>query len=103
MTDITLGHGLALSIAFLDQNGNPMLKTPAPDAPPAWSNTTPATETLAVAADGLTAQATSVAVGTDSISVSATVGGAVFAASVIVNVNAVPQVLTSIAIVATAT
>ena len=103
MTDITLGHNLNLSIAYLDQDGNPMLVTPTPDAPPVWTNTTPATETLAVAADGNTAVATSVAIGSDSISLALTVGGVAFSASIIVNVNAAPQVLTSIAIVATAT
>ena len=88
-------------VVYLDADGNPMLTTPTPDSPPVWSNTTPATETLAVAADGLTAVATSVAVGTDSISVTDIVGGQTFSASIIVNVGAKPQVLTSIQIAAT--
>jgi hypothetical protein len=103
MTDITLGHGLDLSITYLDQDGNVMLTTPTPDSPPVWSNTTEATETLIVAADGLTAQTTSVAVGADTVSVTATVGGVAYSASLIVNVQAPPQVLTSIAINAVAT
>ena len=103
MTDITMGHGLSLSITYLDENGNVMLTTPTPDSPPVWSNTTEATETLIVAADGLTSQTTSVAVGADTISVTATVGGTAFSASLIVNVTAPPQVLTSIAINAVAT
>src|SRR5260221_4975806 len=85
MTDITLGQGLDLSISYLDQNGSPMLTTPAPDAPPTWSNTTPATETIALSADGLTAHATTVAPGSDTISVSVVVGGATYAATLGVN------------------
>lgn len=103
MTDITLGHGLDLSIIYLDQNGNPMLTTPTPDGPPTWTQTTPATETLVVAPDGLTAQATSVAVGTDSISLNVSVGGSTFSASLLVNVTTAPQVLTSVAINAVVT
>lgn len=98
MTDITLGQGLDLSLAFLDQNGQPMTVTPVPDAAPIWSNSTPATETLTVSADGFTAQTASVAAGTDTITASATVGGATFSATLVVNVAAPPQVLTSIAI-----
>lgn len=100
MTTLTVGHKLALAIAFLDANGNPMLTTPTPDSPPAWSNTTPATETLVAAADGLSAVATSVAPGTDSISLSVVVGGATFSASLGVEVDAAPQVLTSVQITA---
>ena len=100
MTDVTLGHKINLSIAYLDQNGNPMLTAPTPDAPPSWSNTTPATETLAVDPTGNTATATTVAVGTDVIDLSVTVGGQTFTATLGVNVSPVPQVLTSVAIVA---
>lgn len=103
MTDITLGHGLDLSISYLDQDGNPMLVTPTPDSAPAWTQTTPATETLVVGADGNTAHAQSVAVGSDSIGVTVVVGGTTFTASIIVNVAAAPQVLTSVGIVAVAT
>lgn len=98
MTDVTLGHSIALSIEYLDQNGNPMLTPVTPDAPPAWANSTPATETLTVAPDGNTATANTVAVGTDVISLALKVAGADFSATLGVNVTAVPQVLTSIAI-----
>lgn len=101
MTTVTVGHSIALAIAFLDANGNPMLTTPTPDSPPVWSNTTPATETLVAAADGLSAVATSVAPGTDAISLTVPVGGASFAASLSVEVDAAPQVLTSVQIVPT--
>jgi len=103
MTDITLGHGLDLSITYLDQNGNPMLVTPTPDAPATWTQTNPETETLVVGADGNTAATTSIAVGSDSIGLSVTVGGATYTASLIVNVTEVPQVLTGVAINAVVT
>ena len=101
MTDITLGHGLDLSITFLDQDGNPMLSPQTPDAAPSWTQTTPATEQLNVDAGGLTAHTKSLAVGQDSIGLSVVVGGNTFSAALAVNVNAVPQVLTSIQIAAT--
>lgn len=101
MTDITLGHGIDMAIAFLDQNGNPMLVTPVPDAAPVWTQTTPATETLTVDAGGLTAHTKSVAIGQDSIGLSVVVGGATFSATLSVNVAAAPQVLTSVAITPT--
>ena len=98
MVDVTVGHQIACSISYLDQNGNPMLTTPTPDSPPVWANTTPATETIVPSADGLTCQATTVAVGTDVISVTDIVAGVSFSATLAVNVTAVPQVLTNIAI-----
>lgn len=93
------GAPLALAIAFLDQHGNPMSTAPTPDSPPTWTNTTPADETLSVAADGLTCQATAVAAGTDEIDLTVVVGGKSFAASLAVTVAAEPQVLTSVEIV----
>lgn len=102
MTKVTVGHKIALSIIYLDQNSNPMLAAPTPDAPPTWSNTTPATETLVAAADGLSANTTALAVGTDSVSLSLAVGSATFSASLSVEVDAAPQVLTSITIDAVA-
>ena len=98
MTDVTLGHKINFSIVYLDQNGNPMLTTPTVDKPPAWSNTTPTTETLTVSPDGLTATANTLAVGTDVVNLSVQVGGAPFSATIGVNVTAIPQVLTSIQI-----
>ena len=101
MENVTLGHVIALAISYLDQNGQPMVTAPTPDSPPTWTDTTPATETLVVAADGSTAQATPIAVGTDTINLSVVVGGATFAAALNVNVSAAPQVLTSVAVSAT--
>lgn len=93
------GPPLSLAIAFLDQNGQPMATTPKPDSPPAWSNTTPASETLAASADGLTCTDTAVAAGTDTVNLSVVVGGKTFSASLNVTVSPAPQVLTSVEIV----
>lgn len=98
MITTTLGHSIVCTIVVLDQNGNPMLVQPAPDAVPVWTNTTPATETLLTSPDGLTTVANGVAVGTDSIGVSVVIGGATFTASLEVEVDAAPQVVTSVAI-----
>jgi hypothetical protein len=98
MTDVTVGHKIALSIGYLDTAGNPMVVTPTPDAPPVWTQTTPATETLVAATDGLTATATAVAAGSDTISLALAVGGQQFTASLAVTVTAAPQVLGSIVI-----
>jgi hypothetical protein len=100
-TIITVGHKLGLAIEYLDQNGNPMLVTPTPTDIPVWSNANPAVETLSVAADGLSATGTPVAPGNDTVSLSVTVGGQTFTATLAVEVDAAPQVLTSVEIVPT--
>lgn len=100
-TDV-VGQSLPLSIAFLDQNGQPMVNAPAPDSPPVWSNTTPGVETVVAAPNGLTAVATALSAGGDTINLSLAVGGVAFTASLDVTVTAPAppaQVLTSIAIV----
>lgn len=101
MTDVTVGHKLALEIAYLDQNGNPMLTPQRPDAAPVWSNTTPAVETLAVAADGNSATTTALTAGADVVSLTLVVGGATFSATLAVTVQEAPQVLTKVQINAT--
>ena len=98
-TNFTVGSTLSLSIAYLDQHGQPMTTAPTPDSAPAWSNTTPATETLAPAADGLTCVATGDAPGSDTVDLTVVVGGATFTATLAVEVEAAPQVLTSVEIV----
>src|SRR6266849_673878 len=97
---VNVGHNVSFSLLFLDQQGNPMLVTPTPDAPPVWSDTTAATGTLTAAANGLTASEVALAAGTDTVNVSLMVGGVVFPGSIDVTVQAVPQILTSIAILA---
>lgn len=96
--NVSVGHTVSMSLLFLDQNGNPMIVTPTPDAPPAWTDTAPATGTLTAAANGLTATEIAIAAGTDTVSVALAVGGVSFSASVAIDVAAAPQVLTSIAI-----
>jgi hypothetical protein len=98
---LTVGHTVDFALVFLDQNGNPMLVTPVPDAAPIWSDITPATGTLTPAASGLTASELAIAAGSDTVSVSLMVGGVSFSASIDVTVTSVPQVLTSVAIAAT--
>ena len=95
---VTVGHIVNCSLVFLDQDGNPMVTTPTPDAPPTWSDTTPATGTLTAASNGLTASEAIIAAGSDTISVKLSVGGVAFSASVPVTASAAPQVLTSVAI-----
>jgi len=99
-TSLIVGQTLPLSIAYLDQHGQPMATSPAADAPPAWANTTPATETLTASADGLTASALAVGPGSDTIRVTLAVGGVQFSATLDVTVAAAVQTLTSVEIVA---
>jgi len=101
MTTLSIGHTLGLTIQVLDQFGNVMLSPVTYDAAPTWSNSTPATETLAPAADGQSAVATPVAVGDDVISLALSIDGKPLTATLAVTVTPVVQVPTSIAIVAT--
>lgn len=96
-TTLTLGQSLPLSIAFLDQNGQPMAPTPAPDSPPAWTSSG---NDLTVAPDGLSAVLKPTAAGADTVTLSVTVGGKTFSATLAVTVAPIPQVLTSVEIVA---
>lgn len=101
--NMTVGQTDGLTIAFLDQNGQPMATTPTPDSPPVWTASTPATDTLAIAADGLSAVDTAVGAGTDTVTLAVVVGGVTFNAQLDVNVTAPAppaQVLTNVAIVA---
>lgn len=101
-TKVTVGHSVALAIAYLDTNGNPMLVTPTPDAPAQWTHSADATiDTLTVAADGNSASVATLAAGADTVSLALAVAGAAFTASLAIEIDAVPQVLGSIQIVAT--
>lgn len=102
-TNVTVGQTLPLSIAFLDQNGQPMAAQPTLDSAPSWGNLDPAIETLTPSADGLTAAALALAAGSDTVRVQLTVAGAQFTATLDVSVAAgmaPTQTLTSIGIVA---
>lgn len=95
-TTITVGQTLPLTIAFLDQAGQPMTATP--DQPPGWA-TNSTTDLLSVAADGLSATLKGVNPGDDVITLTVIVAGVTFSASLDVTVVAAPQVLTSVEIV----
>jgi hypothetical protein len=97
-----VGQTTSFSIAYMDQNGQPMVPMPTPDAPPAWSQSDSAVDTLTAAADGNTASAFGLAPGTETIAVSLAVGGQSFSATIDMTVVAVvpTQTLTSIEIVA---
>ena len=86
--DLPLDHTAHLSLTVVDSKGNPISPQPAFDAPPSWTDTTPATETLAASADGLTVTLTPLVVGADTVSVSCAVGGKSFTASLDVSVSA---------------
>lgn len=88
-----------MSISFLDQHGNPMLTDPKADAVPVWANSNPVVETVAAALDGMSAVATPLTVGSDTVSLNLTVGGVKFATTLDVNVIAEVQTLSSVAIV----
>jgi hypothetical protein len=96
---LSVGHTDTITIQQLDQNGNPMLAPVTPDTPPVWTNTALTVETIAPAASGLSAVATPIAPGADVISVTLTVGGVTFTASLDETVTAAPQALTSIVLV----
>lgn len=103
MLQVTAGHSVDMAIEYLDQNGNPMLTTPAPDSPPVWTNapSAPSIDTLTPSPDGSSAVlATNAgdANSTDTVGLSVVVGGKTFTASLGVSISAAPQVLTSVEI-----
>ena len=96
---MVVGHTDNMTIAFLDQHGNPMLIPPVPDSMPTWTQTNPETATLTVAADGMSAAEVAVAPGTDVVTLTVTVGGSTFSAALPLTVSPEAQVLTSVDIV----
>ncbi len=106
MTSVTAGHKITYAIAYLDENGRPMITTPTLDGPPSWSNapSAPGIDTLTPAADGSSAVLQTNAAdadSTDTVSMSVVVGGKSFSASDSVTISAAPQVLSSVEIVGT--
>jgi hypothetical protein len=102
---VTVGHTVTNVIQYFDQNGNPMLVTPTPDSPNVWvdsgSQASPPIDAVATSTDGNTTTVTPSAAGTDNLSVTVTVGGKTFTASVEIDISAAPQVLTTIGIAST--
>lgn len=103
MDQVTVGHTDTIAIVQVDQNGNPMKTPVAFDAPPAWTNVpgSPPIDGLVVAADGSTAVATALAAGQDTITVTATVGGVTYTATLQLSISEAPQVLSGIKLVGT--
>lgn len=98
---VNVGHLAGMVIRQFDTNGNPMLTPVTFDAPPVWTQTTPATDTLAPAADGNSATATAVAPGTDTITCTATFQSVAYVAQQPLTVSPAPQVFGGIALVTT--
>ncbi len=106
LMDFTLDVGKTenLGIVYKDENGQVMSPAPTPDLPPAWAQTSPASDTLTAAADGNSATALGLAAGIDTIQMTVVVGGTVFVAVSNATINAVAPpapVLTSVEISAT--
>ena len=99
MTTVSVGHTVVNTIAYLDQNGNPMVTAPTPDSPPVWTGSDGAVESLSISADGATATATALAAGTNVLTLTLTVAGKTYTATATDTVTAAPQVLTSVKIV----
>jgi len=98
---MTIGHVDNMSLEYLDTDGNPMLVTPVPDAPPTWvdNSATPGAATLVVAASGLTATETAVAAGTSTGTMTFTVGGVAFTDTWTLTITAAVQQLGAVKIV----
>src|SRR5271157_240612 len=102
-TSVTVGHVIDFSIQYVDTSGNPMLTPVTPDSPPVWADApaSPPVDTFTPSADGLTAVLTATAAGADTVSLTVIVGGVTYSASDIITINAAPQVLGGVQIVAT--
>jgi hypothetical protein len=100
MEQLTVGHTDTMSIIYLDTTGNPMLVPVTPDSPPSWTNTpaTPPVDTFTVAPGGAGAVLAATAAGSDTVTLSVTVGGKVYTATQAITISAAPQVLGSVAI-----
>ena len=86
MSNLRLDQTNALSIEAVDANG-----TAVPsvfDSPPVWTNSNDTKATVAAAADGLTAVVTPVSLGETTVTVSASIGGASFSATLVITVVA---------------
>lgn len=101
MTDVTVGHKVIDTIQYLDRDGNPMQVPVVPDSPPSWVNMAAATvDSLTVAADGSSATINALGAGQDTVTLTVTVNGQTFIATQQLNIQAAPQVLSSVAIAA---
>ena len=102
---VNVGHQIAFSITYVDTSGNPMLTPVTPDSPPTWTDAPSAAgvDTFTASADGNTALLVAEAAGSDTVSLSVTVGGVTFTASDLVTISAAPQVLGGVEITSVVT
>jgi len=95
-----VGHTVACTYVFLDQNGQPMLTQPTPDAPAMWTDAPVPTgaSTNNVSSDGTTDVVTLAAAGQDTVGLSVAVGGKTFTDSLLITITPAPQVVSSVVI-----
>ena len=106
MISATVGHKVVNTIGYVDTTGAPMLTPPTPDSPPTWVSAdatatppvSPLPDTLTISPDGTECDQACVAVGTDTLNLSVTVGGNTFTASQSITVSAAPRVLGGVVI-----
>jgi hypothetical protein len=99
-TELKVGQTLPLGLAFLDQNGQPMVTKPQLDAPPVWEDTSPSVGTLTVISNEVASEH-AIAAGSDTVRVTLHVGGTQFSATLDVTVPVIvpTQTLTTVEIV----
>ena len=97
---VTVGHSIDFSIEYVDTNDNPMLTPVTPDSPPTWTDVAGSPDTFTVSADGTTAVLQATGAGSDTVGLSVTVGGVTYTASDLIAINAPPQILGGVQIVA---
>ena len=97
---LSVGHTANMSLVFTDQNGNPMLVQPTPDASPVteWSDVPGSPPIGALVAAGNAATELAENVGTDVVSVTTFVGGTPYTGQVALAVSPAPQQLTGVTI-----
>jgi hypothetical protein len=99
--NLTVGGVATTVIEQLDTLGNQMIAPISFDAPPVWTQATPATDTLTVAGDAQSATETGLAAGGDVITCTVMVGGVSYVATQPIAVTAAPQQFGGIALVTT--
>ena len=102
-TSVTVGHVVDYTIQYVDTAGNPMLTPVTPDSPPVWTDApaTPPVDTFIASADGMTAVLTPSAAGADTVTLAVIVNAVTYTASDLLTINAAPQQLGGVQIVAT--
>lgn len=100
MQTVTVGHKVACTIVYLDQNGNPMRTPVVPDSAPSWTNAPSAPGVDSLVPNGVECDVDALSAGTDTITLSVVVGGQTFAATLALSIADAPQVLSSVQIAA---